>query len=76
MDVKNFRISGATKELRENEGRLHAILEGPETKDVYQSLNSFSFSGLEPGTYTLTVEIVDNQLNPLGVSDSVSVTIA
>lgn len=76
VTVENFRLSGATKELRENEGQIHAVLDGPETGEKYTPFNTFSFSNLEPGTYTIMVELVDNQRNPIGVSDSVTVTLA
>ena len=76
LEVESFRLSGATKELRENEGRIHAILEGSSVKEQYTPSTVFSFIGVEPGAYTLKVELVDNQKNPIGVSDSVDITLA
>ncbi|MBI2583742.1 MAG: hypothetical protein HYW25_03685 [Candidatus Aenigmarchaeota archaeon] len=76
VEVQNFRLSGAAKELRQNEGQIFAALVGPVPKSQYSPYTTFSFTGIEPGTYTLVVELVDNQKNSLGFSDTASITVS
>jgi len=72
VEVENFKLSGTIKELRDNEGQIRAIVNGPVTKTQYTPYTTFSFTGLESGTYTLTVELVDNQKNSIGIFKTVN----
>lgn len=72
VEVENFKLSGTVKELRDNEGQIRAIVNGPVTKTQYTPYTTFSFTGLEAGSYTLTIELVDNQKNSIGVFKTVN----
>ena len=81
VEVENFRLVGPKSELRDNEGQIHAVLEGPTIngqvkKEQYTPIKTFSFTGVSSGTYSLTIELVDNNKMPLGISERITITVA